>query len=95
MKQINLEKYKTLAERYTKALWKISEEKNEIEKFGKELSEVTDIISQNPDIEGFFVNPVIKNEDKKEILKEAFEGKIDAEIYNFLCLLLDKNRIFL
>ena len=32
MKQINLEKYKTLAERYTKALWDIAEEKNEVEK---------------------------------------------------------------
>ena len=95
MKQLNLEKYQTLAERYTKALWEISEERNEVEKFSKELSEVTDIISQNPDIESFFVSPIIKIEDKKEILQKSFKEKVDEEIYNFLCLLLDKNRIFL
>ena len=95
MKQINLEKYKTLAERYTKALWDIAEEKNEVEKFGQELSSIIDAISENTDIEGFFVNPVIKIEDKKEILQKSFEGKVDEEIYNFLNLLVDKNRMFL
>ena len=95
MKQIGMEKYKTLSERYAKALWQIAEERNEIDKFNKELSEVTNAISENPDIEGFFVNPVIKIPDKKEVLQKSFEGKVDEEIYNFLDLLIDKNRIFL
>ena len=95
MKQMNLEKYKILAERYTKALWQIAEERNEVEKFDKELSSVCELLSQNQDIETFFVNPVIKKGDKKEILQKSFAGKIDDEIYNFLNLLVDKGRMFL
>ena len=63
MKQMSLEKYKTLCDRYTKALWQIAEERNETEKFGRELSEVTNTISENSDIEDFFVNPIIKISD--------------------------------
>lgn len=95
MKQMSLEKYKTLSDRYTKALWQIAEERNETEKFGRELSEVTNTISENSDIEDFFVNPIIKISDKKEILQKCFEGKIDDKLYNFLDLLVDKNRMFL
>ena len=95
MKQMNLEKYKTLAERYTKALWTIAEEKSKVEKLGQELSSIMNVIDENSDIEEFFVNPVIKISDKKEILQKSFEGKIDADLYNFLNLLVDKNRMFL
>jgi len=95
MAQTNLEKYKTLAERYTKALIKIAQENNSIEQTGKELKEITGLFAQNPDIEAFFSSPVIKKEDKKEILEKSFKGKIDEKFYNFLNVLTDKNRIFI
>ncbi|MCR4880614.1 MAG: ATP synthase F1 subunit delta [bacterium] len=95
MKNMSIEKYKTLAERYTKALWKIAEENNEIEKMGEELKTISDTISQNPDIIGFFVNPTIKIEDKKDVLENSFENRVDKELYNFLNVLVDKGRMFL
>lgn len=95
MKQINLEKYKSLAERYTKSLWSVAEEDNLIEKIGEDLRIVADTFVENADIEGFFVNPIIKIDDKKEILEKSFAGKIDERVYNFLNILVDKNRMFL
>ena len=95
MAQTNLEKYKTLAERYTKALLKIAQENNTIEQTGKELKEITELFAKNPDIEGFFTSPIVKKEDKKEILEKSFKGKIDEKFYNFLNVLTDKNRIFI
>lgn len=95
MKQMNLEKYKLLAERYTKALWSIAQEKGATEKFGEEIKTISDMIFQNPDINGFFTNPIIKIEDKKEILKTSFKNKIDDELYNLLNVLVDKGRMFL
>ncbi len=95
MMQMNLEKYKTLAERYTKALRAIAEEKNKVEKFSSELGEIVNTMLKNPDIKSFFVSPVIKAEDKKDVLQKSFENKTDDDIYNFLNILIDKNRMFL
>lgn len=95
MKKINLEKHKTLAERYTKALWNIAQEKDNVQKFSEELNSIVNILEQNPDISGFFVNPAIKKEDKKDVLYKSFNGKIDNELYNFLNIMIDKNRLYL
>ena len=54
MTQQNFEKYKILAERYTKALLNIARENDIVEKIGNELKEVRDIFVQNSDIENFF-----------------------------------------
>ena len=95
MKQVNLEKYITLSERYTKALLKTAKEDNAVEKIGEDLKNVVETFSNNEDIGGFFVSPVIKTEDKKEILEKAFKNKINDKLYNFLNVLIDKKRILI
>ncbi len=95
MAEMNLEKYKTLAERYTNALLQTAKEADSVETIGKNLSDVAEIFSLNSDIENFFTSPIIKKEDKKEIFDKFFKGKIDDKFYNFLNILVDKNRIFI
>lgn len=95
MAQMNFEKYRTLAERYTKALMQLAQEKNNLEKIADDIKVVASTFSENPDIEGFFVSPIISKEDKKEILEKSFKGKVDEDVYNFLNILVDKNRMFI
>jgi len=92
---MNLEKYKSLANRYTKALMSIAQENNTTEKISNDLKEVVELFEKNSDIEGFFVSPIVKKEDKKDILEKSFKGKIDENFYNFLSVLVDKNRMYI
>ncbi|MCQ2957531.1 MAG: ATP synthase F1 subunit delta [Candidatus Gastranaerophilales bacterium] len=91
----NLSKNITLAQRYTKALLQTAKENNSVEKIGNDLKEIINSFTTNPDIADFFTSPVIKKEDKKEILEKSFKDKIDEKLYNFLNVLADKNRMFL
>ena len=95
MKQINLEKYVTLSERYTKALLASAKDDNAVEKIGEDLKTVVETFANNEDIGGFFVNPIIKTQDKKDVLEKAFKDKINDKLYNFLNVLIDKKRIFI
>lgn len=79
--------------RYSNALVKIAIDKNNFDEILADLSVVCDLFSQNKDIFEFFMNPIIKIQDKKEVLKASFENKILDEVYNFLNILVDKNRI--
>lgn len=95
MGEINIEKHQSIAQRYTNAILSIAKEKNAVEQIGIQLKEIADLFNQNKEVEGFFVSPIIKKEDKKEILSQSFENKIDENLYNFLNVLVDKNRMYL
>ena len=95
MAQMNLEKHRALAERYTKALMTLAQENNKVEQIANDLKEVVDAFKTNSDIEEFFTSPIIKKEDKKDILEKSFLGKIDDKFYNFLNVLVDKNRMYI
>ena len=95
MAEHSLEKNITLAERYTKALLQTAKDNNIVDKINNELNEIVNTFTTNPDIENFFVNPIVKIEDKKEIIEKSFKNNIDEKLYNFLNVLVDKNRMFI
>ena len=85
MKQLSLEKNKTLAERYAKALWQTSQDSNKEEQLAQELNVVCDAIINNSEIFEFFVNPIIDTKDKKdveivnlndEVVEKAMRGEL-------------------
>lgn len=57
-----------------------------------DLAVVCSLIFENKEFTGFFEHPVISIPDKKDTLKEIFEGKINPEVLNLLYVLLDNNR---
>ena len=95
MAEQNLEKNITLSERYTKALLQSAKEKDTVTVIGNNLKEIVDTFNNNSDIADFFTSPVIKKEDKKDVLEKTFKGKVDETLYNFLNVLIDKNRMFI
>ena len=95
MAQTSIEKYRKIAERYTNALLKIAQENGSIQQIADDLKQVVGAFSINPDIENFFTSPIISKEDKKEILEKSFKGKINESFYNFLNVLVDKNRMYI
>ena len=57
-----------------------------------EAQQILDIMSKEPDFNAFINYPAISADEKKETLKNIFEGKICEELLNFLCIRVDKRR---
>ncbi|MCX7748868.1 MAG: F0F1 ATP synthase subunit delta [Clostridia bacterium] len=79
--------------RYAEALIDISGGSGAIDAYLSELQAIVEIFNRQSDFKFFLLNPEIKVEIKKEVVKKVFLGQIRPEILNFLMLLLDKGRI--
>jgi F-type H+-transporting ATPase subunit delta len=84
----------TLAKRYAKALLEIGQDKNVLDKYGSDLSALTEIISESKDFREVLTSPVFTKEDKKKIAGEILD-KIGADVMvkNFINVLVDRERI--
>lgn len=79
--------------RYAEALVDIAEKHGAIDAYQKELQFVADIYNQNGDFRFLLINPQIKVDEKKEIVKKIFSGSLMDNMINFLMLLIDRGRI--
>jgi F-type H+-transporting ATPase subunit delta len=79
--------------RYAEALIAISSQAGTIDEYREELHAVVDIYKQQEDFRRFLLDPQIRAENKKNVVKSVFGSRIKDEIVNFLRLLLDKGRM--
>ena len=62
------------------------------ETFLNEIKIINESFNQVKNIWEVFNNPSISTDEKKELIKKIFQGKINAKLLNFLFLLIDKKR---
>lgn len=82
-----------VAQRYAQALFELGEEEQSKKKYYLELKEISDVITSNKELCEVLKAPFIYKKDKKAILEEIFDDKIDKMLMNFLKILIDKYRI--
>jgi ATP synthase F1 delta subunit len=58
----------------------------------EEAQAVVQLIKDEPDLHQFINYPGVSADEKKEVLKNIFEGRICEELLNFLYILVDKRR---
>lgn len=63
-----------------------------MERLTHDMQNFKETIEQSPEFRNFLINPVIKEEQKKKILKSMFEKKVSAETVQFLEFLCQKRR---
>ncbi len=51
-----------------------------------------ELLENEPDLKTFLEYPSIPQKEKKEVMKNLFEGKVEEEFLNFLYVLVDKGR---
>jgi len=84
----------TLAKRYAKALVEIGQEKDALEKYGQDLSSLTELVDVSRDFREILINPVFTKDDKKRIAGQIFmKLRTDQMVVNFVNLLIDRKRI--
>lgn len=81
-----------ISEPYAQALMSLAQQNNLADQFGDTFRALESLFSESSEFKDFVLNPVIKNEDKKTVLKKVM-GDANPYLINFIMLLVDKRRI--
>ncbi len=78
---------------YATSLLELAEEQNAANPVGEELSQLAEVLEQNPVFVQYLADPSIGSEERARTLTEIFGGKINPLLWNFLGVLNLKNRL--
>jgi len=82
-----------IAKRYAKALFEIAEETKKLEKITNDVVFIDSLIRSSRELQLFLKSPIIKEDKKREVLKEIFsDSRIDPVTLKFIMLLVEKKR---
>jgi F-type H+-transporting ATPase subunit delta len=77
---------------YAEALFDVAKEKGKLDAVRDELGQFVDALDSNRELQVFFFSPYFSSAEKAAGLKRAVSGA-DAELLNFLELLIEKGRM--
>jgi F-type H+-transporting ATPase subunit delta len=80
------------ARRYAIALLELAVEKNTLEIVKKDLELIKETLKNNRELMILTQSPVVKSDDKREILKKVFGSRISEQSMNFIEVLSANNR---
>jgi F-type H+-transporting ATPase subunit delta len=80
-------------EPYAEALMSIAKSTDLIDRFGEDVSSLLNLLENSEDLQIFLESPVVKEEDKKAVLRQISGDQLHPYIMNFLMLLVDRRRI--
>ncbi len=81
-----------ISEPYAQALMSLARQNDLADQFGQTFRELENLLSESSDFRDFVLNPVVKSEDKKAVLRQVM-GDANPYLVNFIMLLVDKRRI--
>lgn len=81
-----------VAYRYAKSLLEVAQAQNIIQQVYGDMQSVMSAINENHDLKDYLVSPIVKVEDKKEIINKIFGGKINPLSLNFFNLIIENKR---
>jgi len=84
---------KLVGKTYGDALMSLAVEENKTDLLYEEAHALKSIFEAENEFMNLFANPKVTKEEKQQVLKNVFEGKLSGEMTGFLFLLLDKDRI--
>jgi len=81
------------ADRYSKALFELAQEQNNLEAVQDTMSGIRKLIISLEDFRQFLSNPLLSYEERCIILSALFKGKIPELTFRFLLFITCKNRL--
>ena len=81
-----------VSERYALSLYEVAADEKKEKAYLDELAAVSEVFRQQPDFLKMLLTPSIALEDKQNVLRKAFEGRIETFLLNFLMLITEKGR---
>lgn len=86
--------FEVLAQKYSQALYDVAETNKKVGTISFELDQVSKVFS-GENIVAFFESPFNTTETKIAVAKSALEGKCALELFNFMIMLVEKERVAL
>jgi len=83
-----------IARQYSKALYEIGDEKDNLFELYDELKELNKSIKENESLSEVLFHQRVLVEEKQRVFKRVFEDKLSDDIYKFMMLLIEKRRIY-
>ena len=83
---------KLISKTYGDALLEIAVEENKVDVFAEEITAIIDILNDNPDFGKLMNNPRIAIDEKQDVMKNVFEGRISNELVGFFASVISKGR---
>ena len=85
----------TSAERYSLALFELSEENNLLSQIEDQSSSILKLINQSEDFSNLIKDPTTSQEDLLKVINKISENnKFESLFKNFLSFLIQKSRLF-
>jgi F-type H+-transporting ATPase subunit delta len=81
-----------IARVYAEALFEVAKEKGKLDEIREQLGQFADALTENHEMQLFFFSPYFSSAEKEDGLTKAVSGA-EAELVNFLDLLLEKHRM--
>ncbi len=81
-----------IADVYARALFEVAEERDLLDPIHDELTQFSDALSENRELQTFFFSPYFSTEEKKAGLRKAVTGA-DPAFMNFLEALIERHRM--
>ena len=82
-----------VSERYALSLYEVAAEEKKEKAYLDELTAVSKAFAREPDFLKMLQTPSIALEDKQNVLRKVFEGRIETFLLNFLMLITEKGRV--
>ena len=83
---------KLVSKTYGEALFELAVEEGKETEFLNEITQLRQLLNENADFSKLMNHPKILKEEKLEVLKNVFKGRIADELYGFLTLVVTKDR---
>lgn len=86
-------KYIKISKKYSNAILNLALENNNEDKVFDDINFIVETINSNKELKEFLDSPIIKNEDKKDIIQKLFSVHIEKVTLDFIYILIDENRL--
>jgi len=84
-----------VSNKYAMAMIEIAEKNGILDEINTNLALIKEIVNSNSELKEFLGHPLIKNEDKKEVLEKIFKEEVCAYSMNLVKLLADRKRLII
>lgn len=81
-----------IAVRYAKALFELAKEQNILDKVADDMQGIAEVLKGEHNLSKFLENPVVKEQQKKQLFETAFGGRVQPIVSSLLNLLVTKKR---
>lgn len=84
-----------VTDKYAVAMIEIAEKNGKLDEINNDLALIKEVVTGNAELCDFLEHPLIKNEDKKDVLEKIFKEEIGEYSLNLVKLLADRGRLII